>query len=135
MSTSGCNNSSSPPYADNVPRLPPIHNTIVGSDMRRRLICQIRPVEGTRTWTTPNQPLSTPSDHLRAAHILIAFLAATAETEQRDDDNRSIGWNYCIRTTADGPYVAAGIFACNHIVVVNSCAHNSENNSNKYLFF
>jgi hypothetical protein len=80
------------------------------------------PVEGTRMWTTPNQPLSTPPDHLRAAHILIAFLAAAAETKQQDDDNRSIGRNYCIRTTADGPYVAVGIIACNNIVVVNiSC--------------
>ncbi len=61
-----------------------------------------------------------PPDHLRATHILIAFLAAAAETERRDDDNRSIGQNYCIRTAADGPYVAAGIFACNHIVVVNT---------------
>jgi hypothetical protein len=73
-----------------------------------------------RTWTTPNQPLSTPPDHLRAAHILIAFLAAAAETEQQDVDNRSIGRNYCIRTAADGPYVAAGIIACNHIIVVDT---------------
>ncbi len=71
-------------------------------------------------WTMPNQLLSTPPDHLPAAHILIAFLAAAAETEQQDDDNRSIGRNYCIRTTADGPYVAAGIVVCNHIFVVDT---------------
>ncbi len=71
-------------------------------------------------WTTPNQPLLTPPDHLPAAHILIAFLAAAAETKQQEDDNRSIGRNYCIRTAADGPYVAAGIIACNHIFVVNT---------------
>ncbi len=87
---------------------------------RRWWHCQIQPVEGTRTWTTPNQPLLTLPDHLRAAHILIAFLAAAAETERQDDDNRSIGRNYCIRTAADGPYVAAGIIACNHIFVVDT---------------
>jgi hypothetical protein len=72
-----------------------------------------------RTWTTPSHPLLTPPNHLCAAHILIAFLAAAAETEQQDNDIRSIGWNYCIKTTTDGPYVAAGIVACNHIVVVD----------------
>ncbi len=87
---------------------------------RRRWHCQIRPVEGTRTWTTPNPPLLTPPDHLRATHILIAFLAADKEIEQQDDDNRSIGRNYCIRTAADGPYVAAGIIVCNHIVIVDT---------------
>jgi hypothetical protein len=73
-----------------------------------------------RTWTTPNRPLSPPPNHLRAAHILIAFIAAAAETKQQDNDTRSIGRNYCIGTTADGPYVAAGIVVCNHIVVVDS---------------
>jgi hypothetical protein len=73
-----------------------------------------------RMWTMPNQPLSIPPNHLHAAHILIAFLAAAAKTEQQDDDNRFIGWNYCIRTAADGQYVAAGIVACNHIVVVDT---------------
>ncbi len=68
----------------------------------------------------PNQPLSTPPDHLRAAHILIAFLAAATETEQQDNDNRSIGRNDCFRTAADGPYVAVCIFACNHIIVVDT---------------
>jgi hypothetical protein len=42
------------------------------------------------------------------------------ETMQQDDDNRSIGWNYCIGTAAEGPYVAAVIIACNHIVIVNA---------------
>jgi hypothetical protein len=51
---------------------------------------------------------------------LITFLAAAAKTERQDDDNRSIGRNYCIRTAADGPYVAVGIIACNHIVVVDT---------------
>jgi hypothetical protein len=73
-----------------------------------------------RTQTMPNQLLLVPQNHLRAAHILIAFLAAAAETEQQDDDNRSIGRNYCIGTTLDGPYVAAGIVVCKHIVVVNA---------------
>jgi hypothetical protein len=68
-----------------------------------------------KTWL-----LLTPPNHLHAAHILIAFLAAAAETEKKDDDNRSIGRNYCIGTTADSPYVAAGIVACNHIVVVDT---------------
>jgi hypothetical protein len=63
--------------------------------------------------TDKTQPLLTPPNHLRAAHILIAFLAPTAETEKQDDNNRSIGRNYCIGTAADGPYVAAGIVACN----------------------
>jgi hypothetical protein len=73
-----------------------------------------------RTWTTPNQPLPTPQNHLHTAHILIAFLANATETEQQNNDYRSIGWNYCIGTTTDGPYVAAGILACKHIIVVNA---------------
>jgi hypothetical protein len=72
------------------------------------------------TWTTPNGLLLTPPNHLHAAHILIAFLAAAVETKQQGDDNRSIGQNYCIGTAADGPYVAVGIVACNHIVVVDA---------------
>ncbi len=68
----------------------------------------------------PNQPLLTPQNHLRAAHISIIFLAAAVETKQQDYGNRSMGWNYCIGTTTDGPYVAAGIVACKHIVVVNA---------------
>ncbi len=84
---------------------------------------QICPLGLMRTWTTPNWLLLTPQNHLRATHILIAFLAAATETEQQDDDNRSIGWNYCIGTTADGPYVAAGIVACEHIIVLDaSCS-------------
>jgi hypothetical protein len=73
-----------------------------------------------RRWTTPNQPLSTPPNHIRAAHISIAFLAAATETKQQDNANRSIGQNYYIRTAADSSYVAAGIVACKHIVVVNA---------------
>jgi hypothetical protein len=61
-----------------------------------------------------------PPNHLRTAHVLIAFLAATVETEQQHDDNRSIGQNYCIGTAADSLYVAVGIVACKHIVVVVS---------------
>jgi hypothetical protein len=72
------------------------------------------------TWTMPNQPLLTPPNHLCAAHILIAVLAATVETKQQDNDTRSIGWNYCTGTTTDGPYVAASIVPCNHIVVVDT---------------
>jgi hypothetical protein len=60
-----------------------------------------------KTW-----PLWTPPNHLRAAHNLIAFLAAAAETEEQDNDNGG--------TAALGRYVAAGIVACNHIVVVNT---------------
>jgi hypothetical protein len=67
----------------------------------------------------PNQPLLTPQNHLYAAHILIAFLAPAAETDQQDDDNRSIGLTYCIKTTADSPYVAAGIVACKHIIIAD----------------
>jgi hypothetical protein len=70
--------------------------------------------------TDKTRPLLTPPNHLRAAHILIAFLAAAAETEKQDDDNKSIGRNYCIGTAADSPYVAAGIVACKHIVVVDT---------------
>ncbi len=61
-----------------------------------------------------------PQNHLRAAYISITFLAAATETNQQDNDNRSIGQNYCIGTAADGPYVAVGIVACKHIVVVNA---------------
>ncbi len=55
---------------------------------------------------------------LHAAHVLIAFLATAVETKQQDNANRSIGQTYCIGTTTHGPYAAAGIFACNHIVIV-----------------
>ncbi len=70
--------------------------------------------------TDKTRPSSTPPNHLRAIHILIAFLAAAVETKKQDDDNGSIGRNYCIGTAADGLYVAAGIVACNHIVVVDT---------------
>jgi hypothetical protein len=70
-------------------------------------------------WTMPNQPFLAPPNHLHATHILIAFLAAPAETEQQDDANRFIGQTYCIRTAADSPYAAAGIVTCNHIILVN----------------
>jgi hypothetical protein len=55
-------------------------------------------------------------NHPRAAHILIAF----TKTKQQDYGNRSIGRNYCIGTTADGPFVAASIVACKQIVVVDA---------------
>jgi hypothetical protein len=67
-----------------------------------------------------NQLLLTPPNCLRAAHILIALPTPAAETEQQDDANRSIGRTYCIVTTTDGPYAAAGIVACNHIIVVDA---------------
>jgi hypothetical protein len=44
--------------------------------------------------------LSNPANHLRFAHILIAFLVAAAETKEQDDDNSSTGRNYCIGTAA-----------------------------------
>jgi hypothetical protein len=79
-----------------------------------------------------------PAKHLRAAHISIVFLATAteAETEPQDNDNRSIGWNYCIGTAAYGPYVAV-LWALSHATTLSSSmrhAHRSENNSNKYLF-
>jgi hypothetical protein len=46
------------------------------------------------------RPLLTPPNHLCAAHILIAFLAAPAETKEQDDDKSSTGRNYCIGTAA-----------------------------------
>ena len=67
-----------------------------------------------------NRLLSTPPNHLRTAHISIALPTAAAETERQDDANRSIGWTYCIGIAADGPYAAAGIVACNRIVVVDA---------------
>jgi hypothetical protein len=69
---------------------------------------------------TANRLLLTPLNCLRAAHILIALPTAAAETEQQDDANRSIGGTYCIGTATDGPYAAAGIAACNRIVVVDA---------------
>ncbi len=116
MSTSGCDTFPSPPLARDLPPLLPINDTIVGSIMLA--------LESANSSSGLNvhvdNALSTPPNHLRAAHILIAFLAAATETEQQDNDNRSIGWNYCIGTTADGPYMATGILACNHIVIVNT---------------
>ncbi len=67
-----------------------------------------------------NQLLSTPPNHLRAAHISIALPTAAAETEQQDDANRSIGRTYCIGTATDGPYTAVGIVACIRIIVVHA---------------
>ncbi len=61
-----------------------------------------------------------PPNHLCTAQILIAFLTTAAETEQQNDDNRSIGQNYCIGTATDGPYRAVGIVACNHIIIVDA---------------
>jgi hypothetical protein len=119
MSTSSRNSFSSPPLADNVPHLPPINNTIVGSDMPQA-DSPNSASGGNAHVDNAKLTVDDPPDHLHAGHILIAFLAAAVETKQQDDDNRSIGRNYCIRTTADGPYMAAGIFACNHIVVVNT---------------
>ncbi len=55
-------------------------------------------------------------------YVPTAFPAAAAVTELPDDVNRSIGRTYCVGTAGDGPYVTAGIVACNHIVVVDeSC--------------
>ncbi len=73
-----------------------------------------------RTWTMPKWPLPIPPNYLRTAHILIVFLAAAAETKQQDNANRYIGQNYCIGTTVEGPYMAEGIVACNHVVLVNA---------------
>jgi hypothetical protein len=50
--------------------------------------------------TDKTRPLSTPPNHLRAAHIFIAFLAAAAETKEKDDGNSSTGQNYCIEIAA-----------------------------------
>ncbi len=49
----------------------------------------------------------------------LPFFAAAEKTEQQDDANNSIGGTYCIGTATDGPYVAAGIVTCNHIVIDN----------------
>jgi hypothetical protein len=73
-----------------------------------------------RTWTTQNRPLLTPKNHLCTTHISIAFIATSTETKEQVDDNRSIGRNYCIGTTTDGPYVVVGIVACKLINVVNA---------------
>ena len=67
-----------------------------------------------------NRLLWTPPNRLHAAHILVALPTAAAETEQQDNANRSIGQTYCIGTAADSPYAAAGIVACNRIIVVNA---------------
>jgi hypothetical protein len=61
-----------------------------------------------------------PPNHLRAIHILTAFLEAAAETNQLDNSNRSIGQTYCIITTTEGLHAAAGTIACNHILIVNT---------------
>jgi hypothetical protein len=119
MSTMSRDTFPSPLLARDLPPLSPINNTIVGSGMAQVDLPNL-PVVETCTWTTPNQPLLTPQKHLRAVHISIAFLAATTKTKQQDYGNRSIGRNYCIGTTADGPFVAASIVPCNYIVVVDA---------------
>ncbi len=119
MSTSGQNNFSSPPLADNVPCLPPINNTIIGSVIPQADSPNSASGGNTHVDNAKLTVVDPPRSPPRRPY-LIAFLAAAAETKQQDNDNRSIGWNYCIRTTADGPYMAAGIVACNHIIVVNT---------------
>jgi len=61
-----------------------------------------------------------PPNGLRATHVPTAFPAAAAVTELPDDVNRSIGRTYCVGTAGDGPYVAAGIVACNRIIAVDA---------------
>jgi hypothetical protein len=66
-------------------------------------------------------PLSTPPNGLCVAHVPTAFpavAAVAAVTELPDDVNMSIGRTYCVGTAGDGPYAAAGIVACNRIIVV-----------------
>ena len=41
-----------------------------------------------------------------------AFLTPAAGTERHDDANRSIGQTYCVGTTRNCPYAAAGIVVC-----------------------
>ena len=69
---------------------------------------------------TANRPLSTPPNGLRTAHVPTAFPAAAAVTELLDDVNRSIGRTYCVGTAENGPYLAAGIVACNRIVTIDT---------------
>ena len=61
-----------------------------------------------------------PPKGLRAAHVPTAFPTAAAVTELPDDVNRSIVRTYCAVSTGDGPYAAAGIVACNRIVIVTT---------------
>ena len=56
-----------------------------------------------------------------ASHVLTAFLAAaTARTEPRDASNRSIGRSECVETTGDASGEAAGVIACNRVVVADA---------------
>ena len=57
---------------------------------------------------------------LRAAHVLTAFLAAATGTKHRDASNMSIGCSECIETTRDAPDEAAGIVACNRVIVTDA---------------
>ena len=57
---------------------------------------------------------------LRAAHVLTAFLAAAAGTERRDACNRSIGRIECVETTGDASGEAAGVVACNRVIVADA---------------
>jgi len=61
-----------------------------------------------------------PPNGLRAAHVPTAFPTAAAEAELPNDVNRSIAWTYCNGTAGDSPYAAAGIVACNRIVVIEA---------------
>jgi len=61
-----------------------------------------------------------PQNRLCVAHVLTAFLATAAGTEQRDASNRSIGHSKCVKTTGDASGEAAGIVACNRIIIADA---------------
>ena len=111
-----------PPYPTPTPR-PRCPSTKIYMSMRASLWRwerRIWPPRPTVPIDIANQPLSTPPNGLRAAHILTAFPAAAAVTELPDDVNRSIGRTFCVETAGDSPYVAVGIVTCNRIVTVDA---------------
>jgi hypothetical protein len=68
-------------------------------------------------------------DHCRHPQMPSAppmFRLPSSVTKLPEDINRSIWRTYCVGTAGDGPYSAAGIVACNRIVIVNaSCTKQS----------
>jgi hypothetical protein len=71
---------------------------------------------------------------LHSAHVTTASPPLLQGTELPEDANRSIGWTYYVGTAGDGPYAAAGIVACNRIIIINVLCTFSQINSNKYCF-
>ena len=76
-----------------------------------------------------------PPNHLHTVHVATAFLAAAAGTKLPDNADRSIGLTYCVGTTGNEPYVAAGIVTSTTLSSLMLRTYASLINNNRYIFF